>query len=166
LIDATEHLPALRRYARALTLDASSADDLVQQALLRAYERADTFRAGSPLRAWLFAILHNEYVNGHRRTQAERRALDAMAEIDLAEAPAPEQAALLAETIRRFAALPEAQRAVLHLVAIEGLTYQQAADALNIRIGTVMSRLSRARAALRQPLAPAHHLHIVGGRHV
>jgi RNA polymerase sigma-70 factor, ECF subfamily len=166
--DATAHLPALRRYARSLTLDPVTADDLVQQALLSAYERASSFRDGAALRPWLFAILHNQFVSCRRRIQAEQRALDAFAEqAGDSGGEAEEQAAVLRDVSRRFARLPESQRAVMHLVAVEGLTYQQAADALAVPIGTIMSRLSRARAALREPAAAsgdAPSLRLIGGR--
>lgn len=166
--DATQHLPALRRYARSLTLDAIAADDLVQQALLSAYEHSHSFKPGASLRAWLFAILHNQFISGARRAGIEQRALSELARREEAVAGGAEQAALLRETAARFASLPDSQRSVLHLIAIEGLSYQQAAAALDVPIGTIMSRLSRARAALREPDLPetAGRLHIVGGKDV
>ena len=167
LVDATEHLPGLRRYARALTQSATAADDLVQQTLLRAIEGAASFRAGAPLRPWLFAILHNEFVSGQRRSLSEQRALAELAQREVAaDRPSEEQSALLRETAAQFQKLPEAQRAVLHLIAIEELSYQQAADVLGVPIGTVMSRLSRARGALRDAAerTPANRaMRIVGG---
>lgn len=169
-MDVVEHLAALRRYARALTLDGDAADDLVQQALLRACERSHTFRAGSAVRPWLFAILHNEFVSGRRRASAERRALLAVAPPaePAGDADAAEQASLLRQTSVHFAGLPSAQREVLHLIAVEGMSYQQAADALAVPIGTIMSRLNRARTAMREAVAGDGRrppsLHLIGGK--
>ncbi|WP_420139694.1 sigma-70 family RNA polymerase sigma factor [Sphingomonas sp.] len=167
--DATEHVPALRRYARSLALDPVAADDLVQQALLLAYESRASFKPGSSLRAWLFAILHNQFISGRRRAGVEQRALSEIARRnEEAVESGAEHAALLRETADRFAALPEGQRSALHLVAIEGLSYQEAAATLNVAVGTIMSRLSRARATLREAADRVTHnrLHIVGGKDV
>lgn len=148
--DVMAQLAPLRRYARALTRDETQAEDLVHDALVRAYERRSTFRSGASLRTWLFSILHNIFVDGYRRRQAElRRETEAARLADLTF-PAEQESRLYLEQISRaFLALPDEQRAVLHLVAIEGLAYQEAANALSIPIGTLMSRLSRARATLR-----------------
>jgi RNA polymerase sigma factor (sigma-70 family) len=121
------------------------------------------------LKAWLLTILHRLFLDGQRRQAAERRR-DAKLE-DLGTTGAgqgdQEQAVYLSEVAARFAALPDEQRAVLHLVGVEGLTYHEASLALEAPIGTIMSRLSRARAALRkgEALAPevARFL-IVGGK--
>ncbi len=167
-VDVTQHLPALRRYARSLLRDGAAADDLVQQALLRAYERSATFRPGASLKAWLLAILHNQYVSDRRRAAVEMRVLGELAEAGSQSSgeAGQSQALFLREVAERFAALPDSQRAVLHLIAIEGLSYRQTADALDVPIGTIMSRLSRARAALREPAAARsgdHNLRIIGG---
>jgi RNA polymerase sigma-70 factor (ECF subfamily) len=148
--DVIAHLSPLRRYARALTRDAARADDLVQDALARAFERRATFRAGTNLRNWLLSILHNLFIDDCRRREAEARREAEMAKLAEVSVPAGQESRLHLQQIgAAFLALPEEQRAVLHLVAIEGLSYQEAADALGIAIGTLMSRLSRARAALR-----------------
>ena len=151
--DVVAHLDGLRRYARALTRDDVAADDLVQEALLRAIERAGTFRAGGSLRAWLAGIVHNQFVSGRRRQAAEARRDETFVGIGLAtqDPGDPDHAAQLVWVAERFHDLPEAQRTVLHLVAVEGLSYQEAAAALDVPIGTVMSRLSRARATRRAP---------------
>jgi RNA polymerase sigma-70 factor (ECF subfamily) len=148
--DVVEHLGTLRRYARALTRDEAQADDLLHDALLRAFERRSTFRLGRALKPWLFSILHNTFVDGQRRRTAERRREAEIAQGVTDLSPPAQESSLRLEQIRRgFDALPEEQRAVLHLVAIEGLSYQDAAAALDLPIGTLMSRLGRARAALR-----------------
>ena len=148
--DVMAQLAPLRRYACALTRDETQAEDLVHDALVRAYERRSTFRSGASLRNWLFSILHNIFVDGYRRRQAElRREAEAARFADLTFPAKQESRLYLQQISRAFLALPDEQRAVLHLVAIEGLAYQEAANALSIPIGTLMSRLSRARATLR-----------------
>ena len=176
--DVIAQLAPLRRYARALTRDESQADDLVHDALVRAYERRSTFRAGANLRNWLLSILHNTFVDGRRRRQAElRRETEAAQLAHMTFAAEQEGSVHLRQITEAFLALPEDQRAVLHLVAIEGLPYQEAANTLGIPLGTLMSRLGRARAALRafeqsgspaavssQPEPPARpNLRVVGG---
>ncbi|MGE4324263.1 MAG: sigma-70 family RNA polymerase sigma factor [Sphingobium sp.] len=145
-----EEISSMRRYARALTRDDSAADDVVQDALLKALEKRHTFRPGGSRRRWLLAIVHNIFISARRRAQAEERRNARFAET-LADRLEPDQehGARLREIARGFAALPDTYRAVLHLVAVEGQSYQEAAAILDIPIGTVMSRLSRARAALR-----------------
>jgi RNA polymerase sigma-70 factor (ECF subfamily) len=143
-------LGPLRRYARSLTRDESQAEDLVQDTLVRAYERHGSFRAGGNLRGWLLSILHNTFIDERRRRQAEARRMERIAEIADTTAPADQESRVRFQQIRQaFLSLPEEQRAALHLVAIEGLSYQEAAAALGIPIGTLMSRLGRGRAALR-----------------
>lgn len=168
VIPIEQHIAAMRRYARALTRNDAAADDLTQDALLRACEQAAHYDRSRPLLPWLFAILHNQFVDGRRRQAAEQRRDAAFADqqaLSTTDGVAPDMAAYLRQIGDRFAALPDQQRAVLHLVAVEGLNYREAADALGIPAGTVMSRLSRARAALRdQDAAPIATLHIVGGR--
>ena len=143
-------LAPMRRYARALTRDETQAEDLVHDALVRAFERRATFRAGANLRTWLLAILHNTFVDRWRRRESEwRREAET---VYLAEITAPadqESSVRLQQISQAFLTLPDEQRAVLHLVAIEGLPYKDAANALGIPVGTLMSRLGRARAALR-----------------
>jgi RNA polymerase sigma-70 factor (ECF subfamily) len=146
-----DDLVAMRRYARSLTRDDTDADDVVQDALLRAIERQATYQQGRSRRRWLLAIVHNVFFSAKRREASEARRNSRFAEtlVDQLE-PAQEEHARLAEIARQFAALPEHHREVLHLTAIEGFSYQQAAETLDVPVGTVMSRLSRARAALRE----------------
>ena len=164
--DIEEQLPRLRGYARALTRDAVSADDLVQEALLRAYERAETYRAGHSLRSWLLSILHNIFIDQKRReaSEAKRNARLTQLSAGLIDQGRQEQAVYLAEIAARFAALPEEHRTVLSLIGSQGLSYQEAAAVLGVPVGTVMSRLHRARAALREPRPRIAKLHVVGGR--
>jgi RNA polymerase sigma-70 factor (ECF subfamily) len=144
-----ELIPRLRRYARALTGERSAADDLVQDTLERAWTKLHLWRTGSDLRAWLFTIMHNVHVNQVRsKSSAATLPLDD----DLPESPVrPTQADMLEvrDIDTALKRLPVAQREVLLLVALEHLSYQETADALGIPIGTVMSRLARARERLR-----------------
>jgi RNA polymerase sigma-70 factor (ECF subfamily) len=162
------HSPVLRRYAFALTRDASKAEDLVQQTFLRAVERFSTFKPDHLLRPWLVAIMRNEFLADERRQaiRSERDPEFASANLNPSEGLAQEEALYVQNLARSFATLPEQHRSVLHLVGVEGLTYREAADALGIPIGTIMSRLARARRALRQALetpAPAA-LRLIGGK--
>jgi RNA polymerase sigma-70 factor (ECF subfamily) len=144
-----EQLPGLRRYARALTGDAWAADDLVQDTLERACAKWQLWVVGSDLRAWLFTLMHNIFLNQRR---ASKVALNSVSlddvENDLHAAPAGSDTPM--DLDRCLQRLPADQRAVLLLVALEDMSYQDAAKVLAIPLGTVMSRLSRARARLRE----------------
>ena len=154
-------IPALRRYARALVRDRASADDLVQDCLERAVSRWHQRRDGD-LRAWLFTILHNLAVNQFRRTASRGRhvPIDETNEDSFGEAASQEQKLVYQDALAKLARLPADQRAVLLLVAVEDLSYAEAAKVLDIPLGTVMSRLSRARERLQQEIegraAPAN----------
>lgn len=167
--DIVSHLPGMRRYARVLARAGQDADDLVQGAMLRAYERRKQFREGADLRVWLMAILHNHFIDQTRSRIASEARDQAWAEMNPGFAsPAGEQAARLAQLRGAFLALPREQREALHLVALEGLSMVEAAEVLDIPAGTVMSRVARARASLRRfedepAQARASHLRVVGG---
>lgn len=147
-----EHIPRLRRYARALLGDRYAADDLVQDTLERAWNKFHLWRPGSDLRAWLFAIMHNVFVN---QVRSKRSEIDkAMEELPVVPVRATQSDSLeIADVERSLRALPEEQREVLLLVAIEEMTYDEVSRALAIPIGTVMSRLSRARERMRRLIA-------------
>ena len=138
-------IPALRRFARALSRDAETADDLVQDTLVRAL-RAEHLFHGGELRTWLFTILLNLDRN-RRRGLSRRPTLAVIEDVDPEGAPSSDGTARDIE--RGLALLPPEQREVLLLVALEGMSYREAADVQGVPIGTVMSRLSRARSALR-----------------
>ena len=148
-----QQIPRLRRYARALTGERSAADDLVQDTLERALSRFHLWRRGSDLRAWMFTIMHNIYVNQARsRARHRHEALESDSEAGSVHAREPDWLELrdLDEALAR---LPHEQRAVLLLVGLEQFTYEEAAQVLDIPPGTVMSRLSRGRERLRAILA-------------
>lgn len=153
-----EMLQRLRRFALWLTREGTSADDLVQATVERALSRGSQQRDPASLRAWLFSILYRQFLDSKRRERRHMRWLSWFGRAeevgnnteDIVEA----QSGLAA-----FARLSAEQRALLMMVSVEGMSYKEAAQALDVPIGTVMSRLSRARAALREltegtPLPP------------
>lgn len=148
-----EQIPRLRRYARALTGNANAADDLVQDCLERAWNKFHLWQRGSNMRAWMFTIMHNLYVNQVRKT-ASRPKLVSMADWtdDRGVKPSQEKRIEVRHVEEALAELPDEQRAVVLLVGLEELSYQEVAKVLDIPIGTVMSRLSRGRARLRQAM--------------
>ena len=140
-------IPRLRRYARALVSDRASADDLVQDTLERAWAKLHLYRRGTDLRAWLFTVMHNVHVNKVRSARATDPLDDEMPE--LAQRAAQGDSLVVRDLERAIARLPDEQRAVLLLVTLEEMSYEEVARTLGIPIGTVMSRLSRAREKLR-----------------
>ena len=142
-----ELIPRLRRYARALVRDRTRADDLVQDTLERAWNKFHLWRPGSDLRAWLFTVMHNVHVNQVRASRDHVMLDDEGAEMAVA---ATQGASLeIRDLENALALLPVEQREVLLLIALEDMSYAEVASALGIPIGTVMSRLSRAREKLR-----------------
>jgi len=149
-----EHIPRLRRYARALAGDRARADDLVQDTLERAWGKFHLWRRGSDLRAWLFSIMHNVYVNGVRKSSAAPMLLPL--EDDALEVPVragQEDGLQVRDVHAALACLPQEQREVLLLVGLEEMRYEEVAKVLDVPLGTVMSRLSRGRERLRQIMA-------------
>jgi len=144
-------IPRLRRYARALTRDIAAADDLVQDCLTRALGKLHLWQEGTDLRAWLFTILHNQYVNQVRRAVREGAAVG-LSETEplLTRGPQQGRRLELRDLERAIAKLPDEQRAVILLVGLEGMRYEEVAEILDVPIGTVRSRLSRGREALRR----------------
>lgn len=142
-------LPRLRRYARVLRRNREDADDLVQDTLERAWSRAGLWQGVGDMRTWLFSIMHNLHVDALRRGRLDTVDLDELViEIPVAAAQADRLA--LRDLQQALLALPPDQREVVLLVALDGLGYAEAAGQLGVPVGTVMSRLSRGRARLRQ----------------
>jgi RNA polymerase sigma-70 factor, ECF subfamily len=145
-----EQIPRLRGYARALTRDASRADDLVQDCLYRAIRKKHLFQPDTNLRAWLFTMLHNQHVNLIRSSLREGITVPVEDVAEMLSEPANQGASLdLRDLDEAMARLPEEQRHVVLLVGLEGLRYEEVATILDVPVGTVRSRLSRAREALR-----------------
>jgi RNA polymerase sigma factor (sigma-70 family) len=144
------HIPALRRYAWALLRDEAAADDLVQDCLERALSRWQLRRRDGNLRAWLFAILHNRFISDRRRDKRRGMPLPLDEGPEAVSPSDSESGVARRDLLEALALLPEEQRAVVLLIGVEDLSYEDAARALGIPIGTVMSRLSRGREKLRR----------------
>ncbi len=152
ILDCLEQeIPHLRRYARALTRDPESADDLVQDALERAISRLDRFEPGTDLRSWMFTIMHNLFIDQCRRARRRGTTVPVEEWMDNAHSGPTQMAALevrdLADHLDR---LSEHERRVVELVAIDGKKYEEAAEELGVAVGTIKSRLFRARENLRR----------------
>jgi RNA polymerase sigma-70 factor (ECF subfamily) len=148
-------LPRLRRFALGLTGAADQADDLVQTSCLKALERSDQWQPGSSLASWMYRILQTTWID-QQRTLTRR---NTVADTETVERHATDDAERrqdagdrLRDVEREIAALPEEQRAVLLLVCVEGMAYKEAAEILDLPVGTVMSRLARARGRLADVL--------------
>jgi RNA polymerase sigma-70 factor (ECF subfamily) len=149
--DIEAEIPRLRRYARSLARDITAADDLVQDCLARALGKIHLWQEGTDLRAWLFTILHNQYVNQVRRAVREGASVGlSETEPMLTRAPGQGRSLELRDLQRAMRKLPEEQRSVILLVGLEGMRYEEVADILDVPVGTVRSRLSRGRDALRR----------------
>jgi RNA polymerase sigma-70 factor, ECF subfamily len=161
-----QEIPRLRRYARYLRREPDHADDLVQECLSRAIAKIDTWQPGTNLRAWLFVILRNCHINEIRREQRIVSIDDeAPASGPMLTVPGSQETRVaLAEVRNAYLSLSEEHREVLLLVAIEGLQYEEASAILDVPLGTVRSRLSRARQALRQALDAGYGVVGNGGR--
>src|SRR5262245_16729570 len=143
-------IPRLRRYARALTRSSDRADDLVQETLLRAIAEVHLWQTGTDIRAWLFTIMHNQHVN------MVRRAIRDGANVDIEQMSStfvattdPTASRQLRELERALSRLRDEQREVILLVGLEGMSYEAAAQIIDVPVGTVRSRLSRGRDELR-----------------
>lgn len=142
-------VPRLRRYARGLTNDVELADDLVQDCLARALDKMDLWEEGTNLHAWMFTIMRNLYMNDLRKQKRwwGVQSIDDMDELS-DHGNTPDSGLYTAQIMSLLTTLPVAQREVLLLVAVEGLSYAEVAEILDIPMGTVMSRIHRARKGL------------------
>lgn len=177
-IDPVPHLDALWRYARVLTRNDADADDLLQETLARALAMQHAYDPARPLAAWLMRIVRNTFLTGvSRRTSEARRDAALGVSLDRACPPCQVDHVELRQVSEAVDGLPAEQAEILHLVCVLGYSYRDAADLLDVPVGTVMSRLSRARAGLRAlvarepldgsrstPARSASRLKLVGGR--
>jgi RNA polymerase sigma-70 factor (ECF subfamily) len=147
------HIPHLRRYARALTGDFASAEDLVQDTVERGWKRMALWRPGSDLRAWLFTIMHNLYVNQLKAGQRRRVQGTGHNDVDVPVSPPQDNQLELIDLHKSLQRLPPEQREVVLLIGLEQLSYDEAAKVLGVPVGTVMSRLSRGREQLRSMMS-------------
>ena len=154
-------IPRLRRYAVALTRHPDQADDLVQDTLLRALAKEHLWEPDTDLRAWLFTILHNQRVNAVRRGIREGSSVDVESVTGAITATAdPSAGRTLVELDRAMGQIAEEQRQVILPVGLEGMSYEEAAAVVGVPIGTVRSRLSRGRDALRVAMGMAEERHL------
>ena len=147
-------MPRLRRYARALLRDADTADDLVQDCLERALNRLDNWQRGENPRRWLFTIMHNLFIDQMRRAKAPHDSLHRPdgSVVEIAEPPAQMDSLNSRDVLEALQGIHPDRRAALVLVAVEGMSYAEAATVLDIPSGTLMSRIARARGELKRVL--------------
>ncbi|MEM1343900.1 MAG: sigma-70 family RNA polymerase sigma factor [Pseudomonadota bacterium] len=150
--DLVAHLPELRAFARGLTRDAVAADDLVQETLMKAWTNLDKFQAGTNMRAWLFTIQRNTFYTLARRRKWEVEDAEGTHAARLVQKPAQEGAVALRDFETAFAKLPSEQREALTLVGAAGMSYEEAAEICGCAVGTVKSRVNRARLRLTEEL--------------
>lgn len=147
------YIPDLRAFARTFHGDPSRADDLVQEAILKAWTNLDKFKTGTNLRAWLFTILRNTFLSEMRVKRREVEDVDGVYAAQLAEKPSQDHAMELKDFERALATLPSDQREALLLIGASGFSYEEAAEICECAIGTVKSRVNRARARLTEMLS-------------
>lgn len=148
-----ELLPQLRRYALALCHSPIAADDLVQETVSRALVKSHLFNAGTNLRAWLFTIMHNVHVSNMRRQKYVELPIDPdVAAAALSTRPTQEAALEMKALLKAIQGIPKAQRTVVMMVGVEGMSYEKVAEHLKVPVGTIKSRVSRGRDTLRKAL--------------
>jgi RNA polymerase sigma-70 factor (ECF subfamily) len=150
--ELTRLIPQLRAFARSLTGDATSADDLAQDAMLKAWDARESFEMGTNMKAWAFMILRNQFYSEKRRSWRQTQLDQDAAERTLAAADDPAAPLALDELRMGLAMLPTEQREALILVGAGGFAYEEAAQICDCAVGTVKSRVSRARQALAEIL--------------
>ncbi|MEM9794904.1 MAG: RNA polymerase sigma factor [Pseudomonadota bacterium] len=145
-----EHLPAMRAFAVSLTRNASLADDMVQDSLVKAWSNLDKFQPGTNMRAWLFTILRNTYYSNRRKAKREVSDTDGSITAGLSRKPDHDGRLNLMDFEAAFAKLPEEQREALVLVGASGFAYEEAAETCGVAVGTIKSRVNRGRAKLAE----------------
>ena len=146
--EIVDHLAALRAFAISLTRNSAVADDMVQDAIVKAWTNIDKFQPGTNMRAWLFTILRNTYYSSCRRAKREVADSEGVLVEALCEKPAHDGRLQMADFRVAFAQLSDEQREVLVLVGANGFSYEEAAEMCGVAIGTIKSRVNRARARL------------------
>jgi RNA polymerase sigma-70 factor (ECF subfamily) len=148
--EIVEHLPSMRAFARSLTRNASAADDLVQDTVVKAWSNIDKFEAGTNMRAWLFTILRNTFYSLRRKRSREVADVDGAMAGQLSEKPAHDGRLVMSDFAAAFALLPDEQREALLLVGASGFSYEEAAEMCDCAVGTIKSRTNRARKRLAE----------------
>ncbi|MGP6087387.1 RNA polymerase sigma factor [Antarctobacter jejuensis] len=148
--ELTEHIGSLRAFALSLTRNGATADDLVQETLVKAWTNIDKFEEGTNMRAWLFTILRNTFYSLRRKRKREVEDTDGSMSESLAAKPDHDGRLTLRDFRTAFDQLPDTQREALMLVGAQGLAYEEAAEVCGVAIGTIKSRVGRARARLAE----------------
>ena len=148
--EIVDHLPAMRAFAISLTRDSALADDMVQDTLVKAWTNIDKFAAGTNMRAWLFTILRNTYYSSRRKMKREVADVNGIHTKRLAEKPAHDGRLQMKDFTAAFAELNVEQREALLLVGASGFSYEEAADMCGVAVGTIKSRIGRARQKLAE----------------
>ena len=150
--ELVDHLPALRAFALSLTRDGASADDLVQDTIVKAWTNMDKFQVGTNLRAWLFTILRNTFYSARRKTRREVSDTDGIHAARQATRPEHDGRLAMNDFRTAFAKLPDEQREALVMVGASGFSYEEAAEMTGVAVGTVKSRANRGRRRLAELL--------------
>lgn len=148
--ELTNHLGPMRAFAMSLTRNSALADDMVQDALVKAWTKIDTFEAGTNMRAWLFTILRNTYYSHHRKARREVADVDGILSEALAQKPDHDGRLQMRDFNAAFDELNDEQREALVLVGAAGFSYEEAAETCGVAVGTIKSRVNRARARLAE----------------
>ncbi|SEP69091.1 RNA polymerase sigma-70 factor, ECF subfamily [Loktanella sp. DSM 29012] len=144
------HLPALRAFAISLTRNGATADDMVQDTVVKAWTNIDKYEAGTNMRAWLFTILRNTFYSSRRKAKREVADVDGIFTENMAEKPAHDGHLQMADFQTAFAKLPDEQRETLILVGASGFSYEEAAEMCGVAVGTIKSRANRGRKRLAE----------------
>ncbi|MEL7175548.1 MAG: RNA polymerase sigma factor [Pseudomonadota bacterium] len=148
--ELVDHLPAMRAFAMSLTRNSATADDMVQDTLVKAWTNIDKFEAGTNMRAWLFTILRNTYYSSRRKAKREVADVDGVFTESLSQKPDHDGRLQMADFRDAFAQLPDEQREALILVGASGFAYEEAATMCGVAVGTIKSRVNRGRAKLAE----------------
>lgn len=148
--ELVEHLPALRAFALSLTRNGATADDMVQDTVVKAWTNIGKYRAGTNMRAWLFTILRNTYYSSRRKVKREVADVDGTFSAGMSEKPAHDGWLQLGDFRKAFEQLPVEQRETLILVGASGFSYEEAAEMCSVAVGTIKSRANRGRKRLAE----------------
>ena len=148
--ELVEHLPALRAFAISLTRNGATADDMVQDTIIKAWTNIEKFEAGTNMRAWLFTILRNTFYSSRRKAKREVSDAEGIYTDNMAEKPAHDGHLQMTDFRAAFAKLPDEQRETLILVGASGFSYEEAAEMCGVAVGTIKSRANRGRKRLAE----------------
>jgi RNA polymerase sigma-70 factor (ECF subfamily) len=148
--ELVEHLGAMRAFAMSLTRNSALADDMVQDALVKAWSKIETFEAGTNMRAWLFTIVRNTYYSHHRKARREVADVDGVLSEAVAQKPDHDGRLQMRDFNAAFDQLNDEQREALVLVGAAGFSYEEAAETCGVAVGTIKSRVNRARSRLAE----------------